>query len=111
MNIARLSVKNPVFANLLLLVLLVGGITSYHLMPREVFPEIPLDMVVISTDFIGAPPEEVEKQVTIPIENAMEAVENIESIASQSYENISVIEIKIRQGTKDLQKMVNDIKD
>jgi len=111
MNIARLSVRNPVFANLLLLVLLVGGITSYHLMPREVFPEIPLDMVVISTDFIGAPPEEVEKQVTIPIENAMEAVENIESIASQSYENISVMEIKIRQGTKDLQKMVNDIKD
>lgn len=110
MKIAELSVKNPVFANLLLIVLLVGGAATYLSMTREVFPEISMDMILIKTLYTGAPPEEVEKQITIPIENGIENIENIESIASQSYENISLIQIKVQQGTKDLQKMVSDIK-
>ncbi len=111
MNIARFSVKNPVFANLLLMVMLVGGAISYHAMPREVFPEVPLDMIIVTSEYVGAPPEEVEKLITIPIENALEAVENIEYISSQSYENISVVEVKIQQGTKDVRKMIDAIKD
>ena len=110
MNVATFSVKNPVFANLLLLVMLIGGIITYRLMTREVFPEVPLDMILIRTIYTGAPPEEIEKQITIPIENAIENTENVESVASQSYEGISVMEVKVQQGTKDLQKMVNDIK-
>lgn len=110
MNVATFSVKNPVFANLLLLVMLIGGIITYRLMTREVFPEVPLDMILIRTIYTGAPPEEMEKQITIPIENAIENIENVDSVASQSYEGISVMEVKVQQGTKDLQKMVNDIK-
>ena len=110
MNIAAISVRNPVFSNLLLLVMLVGGIITYRSMTREVFPEIPLDMILIRTIYTNAPPEEVEKQITIPIENSIENIENVESVASQSYESVSMIEVKVQQGTQDLQKMVNDIK-
>ena len=110
MNIALISVRNPVFSNLLLLVMLVGGIVTYRSMTREVFPEVPLDMILIRTLYTNAPPEEVEKQITIPIENSVENVENVESVASQSYESVSMIEVKVQQGTVDLQKMVNDIK-
>ena len=111
MNIAEFSVKNRVFANLLLVVTLLGGAFSYLSMPREVFPAVPLDMIMISTLYTGATPYEVEQQISIPLENALEGMEDIEYISSQSYENISMIEIKIRQDTEDLQKLVNDIKD
>ncbi|MFQ5432097.1 MAG: efflux RND transporter permease subunit [Nitrospinota bacterium] len=102
--------RNPVFSNLLLLVMLIGGIITYRSMTREVFPEVPLDMILIRTVYTNAPPEEVEKQITIPIENSIENIENVESVASQSYESVSIVEVKVRQGTQDLQKMVNDIK-
>ncbi|MDH5543504.1 MAG: efflux RND transporter permease subunit [Nitrospinota bacterium] len=111
MNIAEFAVKNRVFANLLLAVTLLWGAVSYLSMPREVFPAIPLDMIIINTLYNGATPYEVEQQITIPVENALEGMADIEFISSQSYENISMIEIKIQQGAEDLQKLVNDIKD
>ncbi len=110
MKVAEFSVKNPVFANLLLIALLVGGGWTYYTMTREVFPQIPLDIIVVRAVYEGATPEEVEKQITIPIEGAIENIENIESIASQSYEGISIIEVMVQQEAKDLQKMVNDVK-
>ena len=92
MNIARFSVKNPVFANLLLLLILVVGSVTYYHMPKEIFPIIPLDRIHIITIYQDVAPEEIEKTVSIPIENAIQGIDGIKEILSTSLEGQSFIE-------------------
>ena len=95
MNIARFSVKNPVFANLLLLLILVVGSVTYYHMPKEIFPIIPLDRIHIITIYQDVAPEEIEKTVSIPIENAIQGIDGIKEIVSTSLEGQSFIDLEI----------------
>ncbi|HSG05679.1 MAG TPA: efflux RND transporter permease subunit, partial [Nitrospiria bacterium] len=63
MNIAEFSVKNRVPVNLLLIVMIVGGIIGARLMSREVFPVVSIDRVAISTEYPGVSPEEIEQNL------------------------------------------------
>ncbi len=108
MTIGSFSVRNPVFVNLILLLFITLGITSYRSMPREVFPTVPLDMVSITTLYPGVSPEEIEKIITVPEENAIQSVDGVDEIDSQSREGISLILAKIEQG-RDLKKVSQDI--
>ncbi|MFQ5456026.1 MAG: efflux RND transporter permease subunit [Nitrospirota bacterium] len=110
MSIAEFSIKNPVFVNLLFFIIIIGGIFSYSIMPQEVFPVIPLDKIVISTTYFGVSPEEIEKLITIPIENRLKNIEGIEKINSVSQEGISVIEMDLEKEVSDVQKVVEDIR-
>ncbi|MFQ5780289.1 MAG: efflux RND transporter permease subunit, partial [Nitrospiria bacterium] len=98
MGIATFSVKNRVPVNLLLMVMIAGGIIGYHSMPREVFPVVSIDRVAVSTVYAGVSPEEIEKNITIPIEKAIKGVKGIEHIESTSLEGISLIEAELEQG-------------
>ena len=62
------SLKNPLLVNLSLIIILIMGFLSWKGLPQEVFPVVDLDMVSIKTNFEGASPAEVEKQVTLAIE-------------------------------------------
>lgn len=83
---------HPVAANLLMVLILVGGIFFLLNSKKEVFPEFELDMVTVTMVYPGASPEEVEKSIVLPIENALrdvEGIENIRSIASEGYGHVS----------------------
>lgn len=95
MNLPRYSVDNPVFVNLLLLLILVGGVGSWMTSNQEVFPSFDLNLVSITTSYPRASPEEIEKTVTIPIENAIEGVEGVDEIVSQSLEGLSMVMIEV----------------
>ena len=97
MSLARLSVKNPVIANLLMISIIVLGSLSFVGLPRELMSEISLNWVFIITPYPGVAPEEIEKLVTIPIEEEIQDVQGIESIASQSTEGNSFISVKFKQ--------------
>ncbi|MFQ5508922.1 MAG: efflux RND transporter permease subunit [Leptospirillia bacterium] len=101
------SVRNPVFVHLLLLLIVVMGGYFYTSMEREVFPEISLDMVAISTTYPGISPEEMEKEITIPIEDAVHAITGVEEVNSRSLEGSSMIELKLEQGA-DVRKVAQD---
>lgn len=109
MHIAEFSVKNPVLVNLLMLAILVVGVMSAMKLPLELFPSIKLELVSVSTVFPGASAEDVEKLVTIPIEDEINDIRGIKVIRSTSSEGLSQILAEIEAG-EDTQKLAQDIR-
>jgi len=77
---------NRVTPNLLMLVLLVGGLFTSWTIKEEVFPDFTLDQVDISVEYSGASPEEVEQGIVLAIEEAIRGVEGIEEITATASE-------------------------
>ncbi len=96
MSIVQFSIRNGLIVNLLLLVVVVAGILSWRSMPQEMFPIVDLDLVRIVTEYEGAPPEEVEKQITVLIEEEVETLPDVDVVTSESSEGLSKIEIKLK---------------
>lgn len=109
MHIAEFSVKNPVLVNLLMLAILVVGVMSAMKLPLELFPSIKLELVSVTTVFPGASAEDVEKLVTIPIEDEINDISGIKVIRSTSSEGLSSILAEIEAG-EDTQKLAQDIR-
>lgn len=86
--------SNSVAANLLMTVLLVGGLIMAFNIKQEVFPEFAPDTVVVSVAYPGASPEEVEKGIILPVEEAVEGLEGIESISSTASEGSGTVIIE-----------------
>ena len=98
-GIVNFSIRNSLIVNLFLLVILVVGVVSWNSMPQEMFPIVDLDRVRIVTEYEGAPPEEVEKQITILVEEELESLADIDVVTSESSEGISRVEIKLKPDT------------
>ncbi|MCR9142075.1 MAG: efflux RND transporter permease subunit [bacterium] len=99
-----------IFVNLLtLILLLVGGYIAVTL-NREAFPNIDFDLVVVTTVYPGASPREVEKLLTIPLEESIKEVDGVEEYRSSSIESRSSITIKIDPDVDDTQKVVDDVR-
>jgi multidrug efflux pump subunit AcrB len=96
MGIIQFSIRNSLIVNLLLLVIVIAGILSWRSMPQEMFPIVDLDLVRIVTEYEGAPPEEIEKQITILIEEEIETLPDVDVVTSESSEGLSKIEIKLK---------------
>ncbi len=90
----KFSVKNPVLVNILMAALLVIGFLSMLELPREMMPKISFNWVFIMISHPGVSAEEVEKLITIPIEDEISDVKDVASIASVSTENGAFISVK-----------------
>jgi multidrug efflux pump subunit AcrB len=101
--------RNPVAANLLMWVVLVGGLLSAPLIPQKEMPDIQVDMVTVSVVYRGAAPEEVEQGVCVRVEEELEGIEGIERIRSTSNEGACVVTAELIQGA-DLTRAVGDVK-
>ena len=99
MPLIRFSIDNPLLTNLLLVIVAVLGVLSWLSMPQEMFPVVELDAVSISIKFEGASPEEVESQVTIPVEEEFDGMAEIDVMKSTSSEGLSSTIIKLKPGT------------
>ncbi|NIQ39128.1 MAG: MMPL family transporter [Proteobacteria bacterium] len=104
----RFFVRNSVFVNLLMMVILVAGVLIYFSITREIFPEFSLDSISIRTEYPGASPQEVEKLITIKIEEEIADLDGVDSIYSESQEGFSVITVEITEYI-DLDRVLNDI--
>ena len=78
MSIPKMSVNNPVLANMLMILIIIFGVYAWINLPRELTPEIALQNATVTTLYPGASPEEVEKLISAPIEEAIE--ENVNKI-------------------------------
>jgi hydrophobic/amphiphilic exporter-1 (mainly G- bacteria), HAE1 family len=87
----QVSLKNPVFATMVMLAIVVLGLFSYGRMQVDQFPNIDLPVVVITADYPGASPEIVESEVTKKIEEGVNAIAGISALTSRSYEGQSVV--------------------
>ncbi len=88
-------VKNPVSANLLMVVLLVMGFMSAKRMTRELFPQFSLDLITVAVPYPGASQEEVEEGICIKLENALEGVDGIFKITSTAAEGVGTMLIEV----------------
>lgn len=106
----RVSLKNPVFATMMMLALVVLGLFSYQRLQVDQFPNIEFPVVVVSTTYPGASPEIVESEVSKKIEEGVNSIAGINTLTSRSYENQSVVIIEF-QLTVDGRKAADDVRE
>ncbi|MFO7752635.1 MAG: efflux RND transporter permease subunit [Desulfobacteraceae bacterium] len=99
---------NSVAANLLMLILLAGGLISALNIKQEVFPEFSTDTVSISVSYPGASPEEIEKGIILPVEEAVEGLEGIDTISSTASEGFGSVRVEALEST-DIVKLWQEI--
>ncbi|MGB0716522.1 MAG: efflux RND transporter permease subunit [Phycisphaerae bacterium] len=109
-SLPKFSVENPVLANLFMMALFAGGIYSSATIVREMFPESRPDQVAVSTAYPGATPSEVEKGLTLRLEEEIKDADHIQKITSSSSEGFSSIVVEMESGYDDIDQAVSDIK-
>ncbi|QJB55624.1 efflux RND transporter permease subunit [Pseudodesulfovibrio sp. zrk46] len=99
---------NSVAANLLMVVLLVGGLLFTMQIKKEVFPEFSEDTVTIAVSYPGASPEEVEQGVVLAVEEAVQGLDGVKEVTSSASEGSGSVVVEALEGY-DLQKLAQDI--
>jgi multidrug efflux pump subunit AcrB len=111
-KIIRLSVGNSVFVNLLFFLVVAAGVIGALRLPREQFPEVSLDAVVVEVVYVGATASDVEELIIRPIEEEIDKVSDVkrvESLASEGVANITVTFLagtNIRDARSEVEKAV-----
>ncbi len=100
--------RNPIAANLLMIILIGGGIWTMFNIQKEVFPQYQLDVVEVSVTYPGASPAEVEQGILQPVEEAIRGVEGIKEVTSTADEGAGNVNIELVAGT-DRMKTFQDI--
>ncbi len=93
------SIRNPYFIIVLCLALLVIGVTSLARMPVDLFPPINLPEVVVATFYTGMPPEDVEYDITDPLERFFTLASGVDHMESRSMLGVSIIRVYFQPGT------------
>ncbi len=90
---------NPVAANLLMLVVLIGGLASIEGITKEVFPTFPSETLTITVPYPGSSPEEVEEGILVRVEEAVQDVVGVDEILSVAREGVGVVTVRLEPGT------------
>ena len=100
MFISDLSIRRPVFATVMMLALVTLGLFSYSHLNIDLYPDVEIPVLTITTLYEGAPPESVEREVTRKIEEAVNPIQGVKHISSTSQEGISSIVVQFTLETK-----------
>ena len=92
----QVSLKNPVFATMMMLAIVVLGLFSYQRMQVDQFPNIDFPVVVVTADYPGASPEIVESEVTKKLEEGVNSIAGVSTLTSRSYEGQSIVVIEFQ---------------
>lgn len=101
--------NNPVAANLLMMLIIVGGLFGVSKVQKEMFPEIELNIISIRVPFPGAAPQEVEQGVVVLIEDAIEDIDGIKRITSTSREGMATVSVEV-ETSYDPQIVMDEVK-
>ncbi len=99
MKLVDTSVKRPVGVVMIVLAILALGFVSLRSLAIDLFPKIDLPIAVVATSYPDAAPEEVEKQVSQPLEASLSSIEGVETVQSQSQSGSSLVIIMFSTGT------------
>ncbi len=102
-------VYNPIAANILMLALLIGGVSNFNGLKKEVFPQPDSNYIQVTMAYPGASPSEVEQQIVIRIEEAIAGLPGIFQISSESREGAGIINVEVTEGY-DVMDALNNIK-
>ena len=100
---------NPVAANLLMVVLLLGGFILRGQTKQEVFPEFDADTVTVSVAYPGASPAEVETGIILAVEESVRGEDGVKKVTSSAFEGRGMVRVELLLGS-DANKVLQDIK-
>lgn len=110
MKIYETAVKNPVGTSLIFIGVVLIGILFYRQLPIDLYPNIDLNIVSVMTTYSGAGAQDVEANVTRPLEDVLNTTEKLKEITSQSRDGLSMIMLEFDFGT-DMNDVMNDVRD
>ena len=107
-GIVAMFANNPVAANLLMAVLLIGGLVQAFGLSSQLFPTVDPRMVNVTVAYPGATPAEVEESITRRVEEALLGIDGVDRVVSNAAENIGVVTAELKDGA-DSEKVRSDI--
>lgn len=110
MSIYKNAVNKPITTILIFVAVVVMGIFSLMQVPIDLFPEMDPPYISVITTYVGASATEIETNITDPLENALNTVDNLKEITSTSEDNMSVVNLEFEWGSN-LDEAANDIRD
>jgi HAE1 family hydrophobic/amphiphilic exporter-1 len=110
MSLYSSSVKRPVTTILIFVAVVIIGLFSLQKLPIDLYPDIETNTIMIMTSYSGASAEDIEQNVTRPLENTLNSVEHLKHITSNSKENISIVTLEFEYGY-DIDVLTNDVRD
>ncbi len=115
MTLLEVFVRRPVFTTMLIVSLVVLGLASFVQLGVDIFPKVDLPTITITTRLPGAAPEEIESQITKPVEEAVNTIAGLDELRSSSIEGQSqvfatfVLERNVQEAANDVREKVNAI--
>jgi multidrug efflux pump subunit AcrB len=110
MWITKTSIKNPVFATMVMVALIVLGLASYRGLGVESMPNVEIPGAWIEVNFPGASPEQVENDITRPLEDAVNTVSGVKKIMASSWEGRGALSVEFELSTN-MDKAMTDLRD
>jgi HAE1 family hydrophobic/amphiphilic exporter-1/multidrug efflux pump len=110
MNISELSLKRPVFATVMNLMIILFGVVGYTFLAVRDYPAIDPPIITVSTSYTGANPDIIESQITEPLEKQVNGIPGIRTITSSSSLGNSQITVEFNLGV-DLEAAASDVRD
>ncbi len=110
MSLYSSAVKRPIMTTLCFVAVAIIGLFSLTTLPIDLYPDVETNTIMVMTTYQGASAQDIEQNVTRPLENSLNAVNDLKHITSKSRENISVITLEFEYG-KDIDVLTNDVRD
>jgi HAE1 family hydrophobic/amphiphilic exporter-1 len=110
MSIYKTAVSRPITTLLVFVAVIIFGVYSYVNLPVDLYPSMDIPAITVYSAYPGASAEDIESNVTEPIEDALNGVDNLKEISSVSKDNISIVTLEFEWGNN-LDEAANDIRD
>lgn len=110
MSLADLSLRHRLTVFFLTAVMVIVGLRAYLTLPRESSPDISIPVVLVVTPYPGASPEDVESQVTRPLERELQGLQGLKRLTSTSAEGSSTVTVEFISGT-DIDDAIQKVRD
>ena len=110
MNLPKLAIERPVFVTCLVILIMVIGFMSYRSLGVDLFPDVSFPFVAVTTPYKGAAPEEIETQISKPLEEQFSTLEGVKKVYSVNQEGFSQVTIAftLETDSKDAEQRVRD---
>ncbi len=110
MNVSRFAVSRPVATAMFFIAVIVFGVYSFSRLPVDLFPDIDVPVLSVITTYPGVGAQEVEQNITDPLESVLGTVPNLTGITSMSQDDVSVIMLEF-DWSVGLDEAANDVRD
>ena len=110
MSLYEGAVKRPIMTSLCFIAVIILGLFSAIKLPIDLYPDIDTNTIMVMTYYTGASAEDIENNVTRPLENVLNSVEHLKHVTSNSRENVSVITLEFEYGYN-IDVLTNNVRD